>query len=76
MRFHWLQDRIQREQFRVQHVAGDVNITDFFTKALPLIKHVQFATYCAIDPADLGNGSLTLALFALTCTSCMIKQVC
>ena len=34
MRFHWLQDRIQRGQFRVQHVAGDVNIADFFTKAL------------------------------------------
>jgi hypothetical protein len=25
MRFHWLQDRIQRGQLRVQHVAGDVN---------------------------------------------------
>jgi hypothetical protein len=35
IRFHWLQDRIQRGQFRVQHVAGDVNVADFFTKALP-----------------------------------------
>ncbi len=63
MRFHWLQDRIQRGQFRLQHVAGDVNIADFFTKALPRIKHAQFAPYCALDPADLGNGPLTLALF-------------
>jgi hypothetical protein len=29
MRFHWLQDRIQRGQFRVQHVAGAINIADF-----------------------------------------------
>ncbi len=63
MRFYWLQDRIQRGQFRVQHVAGDVNIADFFTKALPRIKHAQFAPYCALDPAELGNGLLTLALF-------------
>ena len=26
MRFHWLQDRIQRNQFRVEHVAGRDNI--------------------------------------------------
>ncbi len=47
MHFHWLQDRIQRGQFRVQHVAGAVNIADFFTKALPHIKHkhAQFAPY-------------------------------
>ncbi len=41
MRFHWLQDRIQRGQFHVQHVAGDVNVADFFTKALPHIKHAN-----------------------------------
>ena len=63
MRFHWLQDRIQRGQFRVQHIAGDINIADFFTKALPRIKHNQFAPYCALGPADLDIGPLTLALF-------------
>jgi hypothetical protein len=47
----------------VQHIAGDINIADFFTKALPRIKHNQFAPYCALDPADLDNGPLTLALF-------------
>ncbi len=63
MRFHWLQDRIQRGQLCVQHVAGDVNIADFFTDALPRIKHAHFAPYCALDPAALGNRSPTLALF-------------
>jgi hypothetical protein len=47
----------------VKHVAGDVNIADFFTKALPRIKHAQFAPYCALDPEDLGRGPLSLALF-------------
>jgi hypothetical protein len=52
MRFHWLQDRIQRNQFRVQHVAGHDNIADFFTKALPRDKHNQFAPFCAVDPGN------------------------
>jgi hypothetical protein len=51
MRFHWLQDRIQRNQFRVEHVAGNDNISDFFTKALPRAKHEQFAPFCAVDPS-------------------------
>jgi hypothetical protein len=50
MRFHWLQDCIQRQQFRVEHVSGCRNIADFFTKALPRIKHQQFAPFCAVDP--------------------------
>jgi hypothetical protein len=51
MRFHWLQDRIQQQQFRVEHVAGKDNISDFFTKALPRAKHDQFAPFCAVDPS-------------------------
>jgi hypothetical protein len=52
MQFHWLQGRIQRNQFRVEHVAGRDNIADFFTKALPRIKHQQFAPFCAVDPVN------------------------
>ena len=52
MRFHWLQDRIRRGQFRVQHVAGKDNVSDFFTKALPRLKHDQFAPFFASDPVD------------------------
>jgi hypothetical protein len=52
MRFHWLQDRIRQGQFRVQHVAGEKNVSDFFTKALPRLKHDQFAPFCAVDPVD------------------------
>jgi hypothetical protein len=52
MRFHWLQDRIRQRQFRVQHVAGEHNVSDFFTKALPRLKHDQFAPFFASDPVD------------------------
>jgi hypothetical protein len=52
MRFHWLQDRISQGQFRVVHVAGDINVSDYFTKALPRVKHLQFAPFCATDPVD------------------------
>ncbi len=52
MRFNWLQDRIQCNQFRVEHVAGQDKIADFFTKALPRIKHQQFAPFCAVDSAN------------------------
>jgi hypothetical protein len=52
MRFHWLQDRISQGQFRVVHVAGAINVSDFFTKALPRVKHLQFAPFCATDPVD------------------------
>jgi hypothetical protein len=52
MRFHWLQDRIQRKQFRVGHVAGRDNIADFFTKTLPRIEHQQFAPFCAVYPVN------------------------
>ena len=58
MRFHWLQDRIQQRQFRVEHVRGDRNVSDYFTKALPRSKHDQYAPYCATDPVDTLPSSL------------------
>jgi hypothetical protein len=57
MRFHWLQDRISQGQFCVVHVAGESNVSDFFTKALPRIKHLQFAPFCATDPVDDVDSS-------------------
>ena len=58
MRFHWLQDRIQQRQFRVEHVRGDRNVSDYFTKALPRSKHDQYAPYCATDPVATLPSSL------------------
>jgi hypothetical protein len=51
MRFHWLQDRVQRRQFRVQHVPGVWNVADFFTKSLPVARHKILAPFIALDPS-------------------------
>jgi hypothetical protein len=37
-RFFWLRDRVQQPQFVVEHIPGQYNIADFFTKALPKAK--------------------------------------
>ncbi len=49
MRFHWLQDRVQRRQFRVQHVPGVRNVANFFTKSLPVVRHKILAPFIAVD---------------------------
>ena len=43
MRFHWLRDRVRQGQFRVQWIAKERNISDFFTKALPTDAHEHWA---------------------------------
>jgi hypothetical protein len=52
MRFHWLRDRIRQGQFRVLFIPGALNIADFFTKALPVLRHRALAPYSAVDPDD------------------------
>jgi hypothetical protein len=52
MRFHWLQDRVRQQQFRVHHVPGVLNLADYFTESLPLYNHTQFAPYIASDSAN------------------------
>jgi hypothetical protein len=36
MRYHWLRDRIRQGQFTIAtaHLAGNLNLADFFTKTL------------------------------------------
>jgi hypothetical protein len=41
MRFHWLRDRVQQGHFEVSWIAGEQNIADFFTKALPASTHIR-----------------------------------
>lgn len=40
MRFHWVRDRVRMGHFLVTWKPGDVNLADFFTKPLPVYKHV------------------------------------
>ena len=49
MRFFWLVDRIKQGQFSVQHIRGEYNIADHFTKPLPRAKFWQFLNYLIIN---------------------------
>ena len=41
MHMHWLRDREQRNQFRVQYGKGSDNNSDYFTKHHPTKHHLQ-----------------------------------
>jgi len=47
MRFNWVQDRVRQGQFTVHHIPGIYKIADFFTKALPVHRHLVLAPYVA-----------------------------
>ncbi len=42
MRFFGLRDRVRQHQFVVEHIPGQYNIADFFTKALPKQNMISF----------------------------------
>jgi hypothetical protein len=72
MRFHWLRDRIQQGQFRVVFVPGLQNLADYFTKALPVARHLSLAPFIAFDDDDdsgeIANKlKLSTLLFAAVC---------
>ena len=39
MRFHWIRDRIQQNQFTVHLRKGALNLANFLTKILPVTAH-------------------------------------
>ena len=49
MRFFWIIDGIKQGQFSVQHIPGEYNIADHFTKPLPRAKFWQFLNYLVIN---------------------------
>jgi hypothetical protein len=49
MRFFWLRDRVSQQQFVVEHIPGQHNVADFFTKALPKSKFDQFHRYLVVN---------------------------
>jgi hypothetical protein len=56
MRLHWLQDRVAQQQFIVRHIKGIYNVSDYFTKLLPVHRHKFSAPFIALDVA---NSSLS-----------------
>ncbi len=53
MRFFWLRDRVKQQQFVVEHIPGQYNVVDFFTKALPKTKFDQFHRYLVVNRNSL-----------------------
>jgi len=49
LRFHWIQDRVRQGQFTVVHIPGATNLADFFTKPLPVFRHLELAPFIATD---------------------------
>ena len=49
VRFFWLRDRVRKLQFRMRHLSGRWNISDFFTKPLPRDKFEQFLPYIVVE---------------------------
>ncbi len=49
MRFFRLRDRVAQQQFVVEHIPGQHNVADFFTKALPKSKYDQFHRYRVVN---------------------------
>jgi hypothetical protein len=41
MRYYWLQDRIEQQQFTVHWKPGTENFADYFTKHFPAKHHIE-----------------------------------
>jgi hypothetical protein len=76
MRLHWVCDRVKQGQFVVQHLPGLQNIADFFTKALPVVRHKDLAPFLALDDDqtidDIVHAKLKLSALLLLFAACIL----
>jgi hypothetical protein len=50
MRFYWVQDRVQNDEFAIHWLKGEQNLADYFTKHHPPAHHIQMRpTYLHTD---------------------------
>jgi hypothetical protein len=57
MRFHWLRDRIRQGQFTITHLAGRLNLADFFTKTLPCAIHQELMPRLVYSPPQASAAT-------------------
>ena len=57
MRFHWVRDRIRQGHFQVQWRKGAHNLADFYTKALPVHKHLELMPFLVHVPQNRHVGT-------------------
>ena len=67
MRYHWIRDRIQQQQFIVAWRKGANNLADFFTKPLPLHAHQSLMPLLVhTSPASISAHLSSSAVRAAT----------
>jgi hypothetical protein len=55
MRYHWVRDRVRQGQLKVVWIEGANNLADFFTKPLPVHRHVALAPLLVRTPAAAAS---------------------
>ena len=55
MQFFWLRYRVSQQQFNLEHIPGQHNVVEIFTKALPKSKYDQFHRYLVVN-RDCAEG--------------------
>ncbi len=50
MRWHWIRERVAKQHFEIKWTPGITNIADFFTKALPVKKFINYKTQIIHSP--------------------------
>ncbi len=58
MRFHWIRDRVRRNQFYLVYIPTKENIADYMTKNLPKKLHDRFIFYLVRDTSNAATQCL------------------
>ncbi len=59
MRYHWVRERVRRNEICVYWRKGADNLADFFTKALPVHRHQELKPLLVRCPPNPANPSLS-----------------
>lgn len=54
-RWNWIQEAVKRKFFNIQKIDGKVNIADFFTKILPVSRHLALVPFIETHPPQIHN---------------------
>ena len=55
-RYFKVRDYVRQHAIRVRHIRTDVNVADFFTKALEKTKFMQYRSYLGMENFDPSGG--------------------
>lgn len=58
MRYHWIRDRVELQELRVDWKPGSENLADYFTKTHPVHHHLEQRQVYVKDPPRQNNHDL------------------